>query len=71
MDGAGDDGQNINGRAQENGVPLPLRLRDRKGCLRPEPKGRQVDELRVREAGAVRKETQGGEDRGAVGPGRG
>ena len=28
MDGAGDDGQNINGRAQENGVPLPLRLRD-------------------------------------------
>ena len=29
------------------------------------------DELRLCEAGAVRKETQGGEDRDAVGPGRG
>ena len=52
MDGAGDDGQNINGRAQENGVPLPLRLRTERvlyaqslrsgltkscGCAKPVP----------------------------------
>ena len=52
MDGAGDDGQNIDGRAQENGVPLPLRLRTERvlyaqslrsgltkscGCAKPVP----------------------------------
>ena len=71
MDGAGDDDQNINGRESQDGMRVQVRMRDGAGRVRPEFEERPVEELQLCEAGAVRKETQGGEDRGAVGPGRG
>ena len=71
MDGAGDDDQNVNGRAKKDGMRVQVRMREGAGRVRPKFEERPVEGLRVREAGAVRKEIQGGEDRGAVGPGRG
>ena len=48
---------------------VQVRMREGAGRVRPEFEERPVEGLRVREAGAV--VWQDGEDRGAVGPGRG